>query len=98
MRDSKLRLLAVAGVIVCLATPTLAAPAKRQATQPTPASPEGHNAIPLPKDLTDNSNPFVSDGSAGDDRGTRYFQEQQNFRDQNPTRSQESDRVIRQFE
>ena len=98
MRASKLRLFAVAGVVVCLATPTLAGPARQQAPQPAPASPEGHNAIPLPKDLTDNSNPFVSDGPAGDDRGTRYFQEQQNFRDQNPTRSQESDRVIRQFE
>jgi hypothetical protein len=87
----------VAATVVCLTTPVLAGPAKQRAPQPSPVSPDGHNPIPLPKDLTDNSNPFVS-GATGDDRGSRYFQEQQNFRDQNPTRTQESDRIIRQFE
>ncbi len=89
---------ALAGAAVCLAGPVLAGPARQPKGQPTPGARDGREAIPLPKDLTDNSDPFVSGAPGADDTGTRYFQEQQNFRDQNPTRSQESDRIIRQFE
>ena len=93
-----LTIVALAGAVVCLATPVLAGPARQSKAQPTPGVQDGREAIPLPKDLTDNSDPFVSGPSGADDKGTNYFREQQNFRDQNPTRSQESDRVLRQFE
>jgi hypothetical protein len=91
-------ILALTGAIVFFATPVLASPARQPKAQPTPGVQDGREAIPLPKDLTDNSDPFVSGPSGADDKGTNYFREQQNFRDQNPTRTQESDRVIRQFE
>ena len=54
--------------------------------------------IPLPKDLTDNSDPFNSTQSKSGADTEQYFHQQQNFLEQNPTRSQESDRIIRQFE
>lgn len=55
--------------------------------------------IPLPKDLTDNSDPFnAGPSSSTDATGSRYFREQQNFREQDPVRDQEGDRIIRQFE
>ena len=55
-------------------------------------------AIPLPKDLIDNSNPFDAGPSSSTDGGSRYFRQQQNFREQDPVRDQEGDRIIRQFE
>ena len=54
--------------------------------------------IPLPKDLTDNQDPFNATHAQGAGDTEQYFHEQQNFREQNPTRNQESDRIIRQFE
>ncbi len=54
--------------------------------------------IPLPKDLTDNQDPFNTTHGHGGSDTEQYFHEQQNFREQNPTRNQESDRIIRQFE
>jgi len=62
----------------------------------TPAADD--TAIPLPRDLTDNSDPFDAGGSSTTSAGSRYFQEQQNFREQDPTRDQEGSRIIRQFE
>ncbi|NBT97157.1 MAG: hypothetical protein EBT43_04965 [Methylocystaceae bacterium] len=54
--------------------------------------------IPLPKDLTDNQDPFNATHAQGAGDTEQYFHNQQNFREQNPTRNQESDRIIRQFE
>ena len=54
--------------------------------------------IPLPKDLTDNQDPFNATHAHGSGDTEQYFHDQQNFREQNPTRNQESDRIIRQFE
>lgn len=62
----------------------------------TPAADD--TAIPLPKDLTDNADPFDAGPSSTAGAGSRYFQEQQNFREQDPTRDQEGSRIIRQFE
>lgn len=63
-----------------------------------PAAAGDDSAIPLPKDLTDNSDPFDVGPSSTAGAGSRYFQEQQNFREQDPTRDQEGSRIIRQFE
>lgn len=62
------------------------------------ASGEDDASIPLPKDLMDNSDPFNAGPSPQADTGSRYFREQQNFREQDPIRDQEGDRIIRQFE
>jgi len=62
------------------------------------ASGEDDAAIPLPKDLMDNSDPFNAGPSPQSDAGSRYFRQQQNFREQDPIRDQEGDRIIRQFE
>lgn len=62
----------------------------------TPAADD--TAIPLPRDLTDNADPFDAGPSSTTGAGSRYFQEQQNFREQDPTRDQEGSRIIRQFE
>jgi hypothetical protein len=48
--------------------------------------------------LTDNSDPFNASSSSAASSGQRYFQQQQNFREQDPVRDQEGDRIIRQFE
>ena len=79
--------------------------AKSAANKNTPAPTAGSNAsvaddtsIPLPKDLTDNSDPFNAGPSTSAGSGSRYFREQQNFREQDPVRDQEGDRIIRQFE
>lgn len=76
--------------------------AKSAAKQTPPAaatSPDSSDTtIHLPKDLTDNSDPFNVSPSSGTSSGPRYFQQQQNFREQDPVRDQEGDRIIRQFE
>lgn len=70
------------------------APPATQTSRPT-----GDDAlIPLPKDLTDNSDPFDAGPSSSTGAGSRYFRDQQNFREQDPIRDQEGDRIIRQFE
>lgn len=53
--------------------------------------------IPLPKDLT-NQDPFNATHTQDAGDTEQYFHNQQNFREQNPTSNQESDRIIRQFE
>ncbi len=63
-----------------------------------PRTPTDDTAIPLPKDLIDNSDPFDAGPSSSADGGSRYFRQQQNFREQDPVRDQEGDRIIRQFE
>jgi len=85
--------LCVTTAILCTTNHALAKSAAKQ-TQPSspPATQGGDTAIPLPKDLTDNSDPFNASS------GQRYFQQQQNFREQDPVRDQEGDRIIRQFE
>ena len=67
------------------------------AAQPK-ASGEDDAPIPLPRDLMDNSDPFNAGPSPETDAGSRYFRQQQNFREQDPIRDQEGDRIIRQFE
>ena len=92
-------LLCVTAAILCSTNPALA---KSAAKQPQPSSPPttqgSDTAIPLPKDLTDNSDPFNASSSSAASSGQRYFQQQQNFREQDPVRDQEGDRIIRQFE
>ncbi len=75
--------------------------ASRNPTAPaarTNASGDDDAQIPLPKDLMDNSDPFNAGPSSETDAGSRYFRQQQNFREQDPIRDQEGDRIIRQFE
>jgi hypothetical protein len=92
-------LLCVTAAILCSTNPALAKSAAKQ-TQPSspPATQGSDTAIPLPKDLTDNSDPFNASSSSAASSGQRYFQQQQNFREQDPVRDQEGDRIIRQFE
>lgn len=95
----KYLLLCVTTAILCATNHALAKSAAKQ-TQPSspPATQGGDTAIPLPKDLTDNSDPFNASSSSAASSGQRYFQQQQNFREQDPVRDQEGDRIIRQFE
>ena len=71
---------------------------KKQSDTPVVQDEGGIMHIPLPKDLTDNQDPFNATHVHGGGDTEQYFHDQQNFREQNPTRNQESDRIIRQFE
>lgn len=76
-----------------------AAAGNKTAPAAQPRNPTGDDtAIPLPKDLTDNADPFDAGPSSTAGTGSRYYQQQQNFREQDPIRDQEGDRIIRQFE
>ncbi len=90
-------------MVLCTgATGAMAKSAVSRNTSPPAAQPgkpaDDDMAIPLPKDLIDNSNPFDAGASSTTDGGSRYFRQQQNFREQDPVRDQEGDRIIRQFE
>ncbi len=85
--------------MLCAPNMALAKSAGKQNQNAAPSATESNDtAIPLPKDLTDNSDPFNAGPSSAASSGPRYFQQQQNFREQDPVRDQEGDRIIRQFE
>ena len=90
--------LCVTTAILCTTNHALAKSAAKQ-TQPSapPATQGSDTAIPLPKDLTDNSDPFNASSSSAASSGQRYFQQQQNFREQDPVRDQSSEKDIQGF-
>jgi len=84
--------------LVAFLFPLNSSNAKKQSDTPVVQDEVGIMHIPLPKDLTDNQDPFNATHAHGGGDTEQYFHDQQNFREQNPTRNQESDRIIRQFE
>ena len=87
----------LAGFLLSI-NPSIAKSSKKPSDTPVVEAEGGLMHIPLPKDLTDNQDPFNATHAQGAGDTEQYFHEQQNFREQNPTRNQESDRIIRQFE
>ncbi len=90
--------LCAAVIIAGAANDAMAKNVTKQNPPEHPASSDSPDTtIHLPKDLTDNSDPFNASTSSGASSGSRYFQQQQNFREQDPVREQSSEKDIQGF-